>query len=91
MPIDGQDYLQLIDWTGRAVLAGNRGSIPAQAPPILQRLDRSADDWIREMQNYGKWYYRAVGSVKALERYCEHLGQKWLKGLRRPAAARSFA
>lgn len=32
------DYLKLLDWTGRQVVAGKRGAIPADLAPILERL-----------------------------------------------------
>ena len=87
IPIRQEDYLQLLDWTGRALRKGKRGRIPASAPPILERLQLSGDDWVREMQHYGRWYYRAVGSLQSLQGYCQHLGLNWLKGSGRVASA----
>lgn len=29
---------ELVDWTGRAIREGKRGAIPANVPPILERL-----------------------------------------------------
>lgn len=80
VPINWRDYLALVDWTGRALQPGKRGVIAADLPPILFRFGLEPDYWVREMQHYGRWYYRAVGSAHALQRYCDHLGQKWLKG-----------
>lgn len=80
VPIEWPDYLALVDWTGRALQRGKRGVISADLPPILSRTGIDPDHWVREMQHYGQWYYRAVGSAHALQRYCEHLGQQWLKG-----------
>lgn len=80
IPIDRSDYHELVDWTGRALGSGKRGPIPAGAPPVLERLQIRTDDWTREMRHYGRWYYRAVGSIEALRDYCRHLGQQWLKG-----------
>ncbi len=80
LPISYQDYLLLVDWTGRALRHNKRGVIPPDQPAILERLRLQPDHWIREMQHYGLWYYRAVGSLQALTGYCEHLGQRWLKG-----------
>jgi REP element-mobilizing transposase RayT len=77
------DYLQLVDWSGRCVRPGKRGRISARVPPILVRLKLSQVQWSREMRCYGRWYYRAVGCWHALERYREHLGQRWLRGARR--------
>jgi len=80
LPIQRQDYLQLVDWTGRRVGKSKRGHIPACVPPILERLHLDGDAWMREMEHYGRWYYRAVGSLQAMQSYCEYLGQRWLKG-----------
>jgi REP element-mobilizing transposase RayT len=81
IPMSRQDYLALVDWTGRAIRHGKRGHIPKGEPPILVRLGLSPDHWVREVQCYGRWYYRAVGSLHSLQRYCDHLGQHWLKGV----------
>jgi putative transposase len=80
IPITFREYLLLLDWTGRALQSNKRGAIAASQPPILKRLGWEAHDWVNEMRNYGRWYCRAVGSVGKIQRYCEHLGQQWLKG-----------
>lgn len=80
VPMRYTDYLQLVDATGRALRRGKRGTIPVSLAPILQRLGMASADWVQEMRYYGRWYYRAVGSIQSLQSYCEHLGQQWLKG-----------
>ena len=85
IPVSQRDYLQLIDWTGRQLQPEKSGRIPTNLPPILVRLNVDGDRWIKEMNHYGKWYYRAVGSMQAIEKYCQHLGQQWLKGKTRLA------
>ena len=80
VPLRKQEYLMLVDWTGRRLQSNKRGKIPKHLPLILQRLGICNSLWVSEMKHYGTWYYRAVGSVHALERYCKHLGQNWLKG-----------
>ena len=87
IPLRLQEYLLLVDWSGRQVHSKKRGTIPDALPPILKRLDTDDRQWIREMQYYGTWYYRAVGSLAKLEQYCQHLGQQWLKGQARIATA----
>ena len=37
------EYLQLLDRTGRQLKTGKRGAIPKNAPPILDRLNLSAE------------------------------------------------
>jgi REP element-mobilizing transposase RayT len=80
VPMRYEDYLLLVDSTGRALRSGKRGAIPENMAPILKRLGMEPEDWVREMQYYGRWYYRAVGSMQVLKSYCEHLGRNWLKG-----------
>jgi REP element-mobilizing transposase RayT len=87
IPIRRRDYLQLIDWTGRQLQPGKSGQISSKMPPVLDRLDFDGARWIKEMNHYGKWYFRAVGPIQDLERYCQHLGQLWLKGKTRLAAS----
>ncbi|MEX2122306.1 MAG: hypothetical protein WD795_00295 [Woeseia sp.] len=75
-----QDYLELVDWTGRSIRAHKRGYIPHDCPPVVERIQHYGNRWLQEIRHYGKWYYRAVGPLDALERYRKHLGVRWLKG-----------
>jgi hypothetical protein len=57
------DYLTLVDITGRIQRRDKRGSIENNCLPILKRLGIEADDWIKSTQNfemlfYSKFYYR---------------------------------
>jgi REP element-mobilizing transposase RayT len=42
---DFKDYLALVDWTGRMMRADKRGYIDNRLPPILDRLQITADQW----------------------------------------------
>lgn len=81
LPLQRAEYLGLVDWTGRLVRPGKRGHIPSHLPVLLKRIRITEAHWRREIRHYGKWYYRAVGSINALEAYCAHLRQRWLKGM----------
>jgi len=58
IPFSLADYLQLIDWTGRAVLLNKRGAIPKESPPILQRLGITTDNWLTNSQHFEKIIHR---------------------------------
>ena len=45
IPLAFSAYLELVDWTGRAVVQNKRGSIPSNLPPILQRLGIDESRW----------------------------------------------
>ena len=38
IPFELNDYIALVDWSGRTILENKRGSIPINTPPILTRL-----------------------------------------------------
>ena len=46
LPITLDEYLELLDWTGRQVRADKRGAIPDNLLPILRQLQVNADAWI---------------------------------------------
>jgi hypothetical protein len=50
------DYLELIDYTGRIVRPGKRGSIPDRQPTILQRLGLTTDEWLAEATEFEARY-----------------------------------
>lgn len=75
-------YLQLLEWTGRALAAGKRGQIAADAPAILSVIDRDARRWTTRVAGFGSGWARAAGSAQDLIALAERLGQRWLKGVR---------
>jgi hypothetical protein len=46
IPVAFRDYLELVDWTGRAIREDKRGHIDNNLPPILQRLNISPSQWL---------------------------------------------
>ncbi len=75
------DYLQLTDWTGRAIVEGKRGSIADDLPPILTRLQVNPDQWVSTVKQFHKRYPRMAGSQARLQAACEALGLRWLHGV----------
>jgi REP element-mobilizing transposase RayT len=52
IPYSWSDYLQLVDWSGRAIRNDKRGSIPSNLPPILARLNISPDRWLLNSRHF---------------------------------------
>ena len=82
LPIRMLDYVELVDWTGRAVLDHKCGSIPTHLEGVLTCCGINSAEWIEGMQNSERRFNRALGAINRLSDYCNHLGQKWLKGWR---------
>jgi REP element-mobilizing transposase RayT len=77
-----EDYLQLVDWAGRAILKNKRGYIDANQQPILQRLNINAEGFIELMQKQDDLSQLSVmGSTTALSHYVERLEKKFVRGL----------
>lgn len=58
LPYSFSDYLQLVDWSGRAVRDNKRGAIPSNLPPILARLNIPPDQWLISSQHFEKIVHR---------------------------------
>src|ERR1035438_8332182 len=52
---DLEKYLSLVDWTGRELRAGSRGTIPGPLSPILDRLGQNGECWLETVRHFGRW------------------------------------
>jgi len=50
-----KDYLQLVDWTGRAIRDDKRGHINNRLPPILTRLGIDSQEWLNNSQHFERF------------------------------------
>ena len=81
LPIGYADYLALVDWTGRAIREDKRGCIPAQTPPILERLHIDPDYFIAYCKGKSKVRCTALGSIDRLRQHASRIGQRWVQGI----------
>ena len=75
------EYLQLLDWTGRQVRADKRGAIPGELLPILERLQVNAEAWVDTIEQFGRRFRRAVGRVSSLAALAAARGKCWYQGV----------
>jgi hypothetical protein len=76
LSISTEEYLNLVDITGRMVRGDKKGAIPAEAPPILERLGvRSMSCWLELATTLGEAFSSVVGTPKALEARSKELGK----------------
>ena len=61
------EYLELADWTGRAMAAGKRGVIPEHLPPILERLNIDARQWFFMTVQFENRFKGFVGAARILK------------------------
>ncbi len=77
-PISTDDYLELVDQTGRIVRSGKRGAIPAHLAPILDRLEVDLDRWLSAMAHGGRFGGSAIGCAWARAKEAVRRGVKWI-------------
>lgn len=82
IPMGFADYLELLDWTARAVHAGNRGATDENAPSVFKRLHIDPDAWRAVMVPAGNIFGRALGRLGQLRLHAQALGQSHVRGLR---------
>jgi hypothetical protein len=75
-----EEYLDLLDWTGRQIVEGKKGAIPEHLAPILTRLNISDDRWLDTVQGFGSLFYRVVGQFENIMAAARQASQRWLKG-----------
>ncbi len=81
LPFRLKDYLELVDWCGRILREDKRGAITNKLPPILQRLDMDAKQFIYLSQNFEHTFKNLVGAAHHVRNACASMGQNWVHGI----------
>jgi len=76
-----QDYLTLIDETGRILRDDKRGAINSKTASILTRLHISDESWLKLTTNFEGIFTGAVGTVEHLCEFSEHVGLQRTHGI----------
>jgi hypothetical protein len=64
------EYLELLEWTGRQLHPGKRGTIPRKVPPVMNRLEMDSEIWLAAVGSFGK--RRAANTVTPAIRHNAH-------------------
>ena len=91
LPVTTDEYLDLLDWTGRQIAYGKRGTIPAHLAPILTRLEINDQRWLNTVSRFGSIFHRAAGRLDSMTRAAKETGLNWQRGLRTGRRAFSVA
>lgn len=81
--------MELVDWTGRQLRPGKRGSIHNSTPPILDRLQLETAHWLYLTQHFESTLKGLVGTINKLKQACDILGYQRMP--ERSPCARYFA
>jgi hypothetical protein len=81
LPFRLQDYLELLDWTGRQIRSDKRGSITQTLPPILERLNIDSEHWVYNTQHFESQFKGLVGTAISIKAKFQHFGYQRTPGL----------
>ncbi len=87
LPITLDEYLQLLDISGRIVREGKTGAIPDHLAPILKRLGVAATLWGELITQFDRWFGHLVGKADRLTDRAAVAGRRWYWGRARCAEA----
>ena len=82
LPFHLLDYLELVDWTGRAIRDDKRGAIPAHFASILERLNLNKDNWLTTVKYFGHRFPKVMGTLDKIQDYAARVGQSWVRSSR---------
>lgn len=74
-------YLELVDWTGRAVRDDQRGSIPTHLEPILDQLGFDEASWLQSIKLFQQPLFQAMGSADQMRRAAKINQRSWYQGV----------
>lgn len=83
LPLKLEDYLQLLDWTGRQLAEGKLGAIPNDLAPVLERLgmvSATAEKWLDLVANFDKLFTHIVGTSQQLADHASVAGRRYFRG-----------
>jgi len=80
LPYSFDDYLELVDWTGRILRSDKRGAIPGHTPSILSRLDLPRKALIEYLSKPPNHFPSVFGPIHRVQVMAANLGMKFLRG-----------
>ncbi len=81
IPFRLEDYLQLVDWTGRFIREDKRGAIANHLPPILERLNIEPEQWLNSCTHFEKQFKTFVGNESRIKTVLNKLNKKSCHGI----------
>jgi hypothetical protein len=81
IPFAFDDYLELVDSTGRVIREDKRGYIPGETPRILERLQIDPEQFIATAGRMLQQFSTAIGTPEHLTAHCVARNVAFLRGM----------
>jgi hypothetical protein len=76
IPMVFSDYLELADWTGRAIRTDKRRGSSEKASPILERIGLKQRQWLRLTAQFERCFSTFAGREDKIRNACSLLGYR---------------
>ena len=81
LQISEDDYLNLVDRTGRILRSDKPGAIDPNLAPILLRIGANPQAWPDTVSHFESKFRLAAGSLSSLRAFAQRLGKRWFTGV----------
>ncbi|WP_196140887.1 transposase [Aliikangiella sp. G2MR2-5] len=75
------DYLALVEWTGRSIVHPNKAVVPLHISSIFRRLNLQQDNWLNQIQRLCHGKPTMMGSIDKLRNKAKAIKKRWVKGI----------
>ncbi|TQV89540.1 transposase [Aliikangiella coralliicola] len=76
-----REYTELVEWAGKSIIHPDKAAIPPHVAPVLDRLNLQQNHWLKQIESYGKQFYRVVGSINKIRKRATELKLRYLRGI----------
>ena len=81
LSMTANEYIDLVDKSGRMIRSDKRGAIEADLRPILLRIGVNPQAWTETISGFGNRFSLVAGLASNLRKYADQLGRRWFKGV----------
>jgi REP element-mobilizing transposase RayT len=85
LPFSLRDYIELVEWTGRAARDDKRGFLTGVPHNALAETGLNPGQWLALSLEIQRASLKAIGNLPRVRRYNHSLGRRWLSGQSRLA------
>ena len=78
-----EQYIELVEFTGRQIRAGKKGVIPQDLAPIYERLGIEQSEWVDGVNEFERWACRVVGTPAQMEQAAAAAGRNFYHDITR--------
>jgi len=80
--MDLEEFLELLDWTGRQHRADKKSKIPPELDSILTRLELDAEAWLDTVKHFDNWFHNVAGKLDSIRNAALEAGSRWFAGVK---------